>query len=352
MNLKVIKLGLSTFRSIIANNIYLKLGVDFTYPVHVYVQINSKCNSKCKMCKIWREDTNELPASIWIKALKEIRPHIGNLKVSFTGGEVLLKKDIFEMFEACNKENILFGMTTNGILLNKTNIERFLDLDPFNLNISLDTFDPDTYFNIRGVRSLEKVLANIDYLVEYRKKINSRVIINLKTMVCRENLHELDKIAEYARKKNFVGVTYQPLVKETRELETNDESEEMFNVDKKDLFYMIDKLIDMKRNGYDILNSEANIRRWPDYFDGTIVIDRTNPCLVPLRNLYIFPEGDVQLCDYIHTKVGNIAHENLRTILDSERTAKLKKELVCCKRSCVYCVQRTIKDYITLLLKF
>ncbi|GBD96842.1 MAG TPA: radical SAM protein [Nitrospirae bacterium] len=352
MNLKIIKLGLSNFRSIIANNIYLKLGFDFTYPIHVYVQINSQCNSKCKMCKIWREDKRELPAAIWINALKEIRPHIGNLKVSFTGGEVLLKKDIFETFEACNKENILFGMTTNGILLNKTNIKRFLDLNPFNVNISLDTFNPETYFNIRGVHCLEKVLANIEYLVEYRKKINSNILINLKTMVCKENLHELDKIAEYAREKNFVGVTYQPLIKETRELETNDESEEMFHIDKKALFHMIDKLIEMKRKGYDILNSEVNMRRWPDYFDGKIVIDRTNPCLVSLRNLYIFPEGDVQLCDYIHAKVGNIADDNLRSILNSERTAKLKKELVCCKRSCVYCVQRTIKDYITLLSKF
>ena len=243
-------------------------------------------------------------------------------------------------------------MTTNGILLNKTNIKRFLDLNPFNVNISLDTFNPETYFNIRGVHCLEKVLANIEYLVEYRKKINSNILINLKTMVCKENLHELDKIAEYAREKNFVGVTYQPLIKETRELETNDESEEMFHIDKKALFHMIDKLIEMKRKGYDILNSEVNMRRWPDYFDGKIVIDRTNPCLVSLRNLYIFPEGDVQLCDYIHAKVGNIADDNLRSILNSERTAKLKKELVCCKRSCVYCVQRTIKDYITLLLKF
>ncbi len=352
MNIKIAKLGISNFRSIIANNVYLKSGLNFTYPVHVYAQVNSQCNSKCKMCKIWREDKSELPASIWIKALKDIRPLIGNLKVSFTGGEVLLKKDILEVFEFCNKENIVFGMTTNGILLNKSNVEKFLDMDPFNLNISLDTFDPETYLKIRGVHGLEKVLANIDYLVEYRKKINSKVIINIKTIVCKENLYELDKIAEYAKEKNFAGVTFQPLVKETRELETNVESEEMFKVDKKNLLSMTDKLIEMKGRGYDILNSIENMRQWPDYFDGKIVIDRTNPCTVPLRNLYIFPEGGVQLCDYIHTKVGNIAEDSLRAILNSEKTANLKKELIHCKRSCLYCVQRTFKDYLTLVYKF
>ena len=352
MNSKIATLGISNFRSIIANNIYLKLGFDFTYPVHIYAQINSLCNSKCKMCKIWREDKKDLPASTWIKAFKDIRPLFGNLKVSFTGGEVLLKDDIFELFEFCNKENIVFGMTTNGILLNKTNVKRFLDLNPFNLNVSLDTFDPETYYKIRGVKALEKILENIAYLVQYREEIKSKVIINVKTMVCKENLHELDKLAEYAKAKDFAGITFQPLVKETRELETNDESAEMFEVDKKDLSIAIDKLVEMKNKGFDILNSEDNIRRWPDYFDGKIVIDRSNPCLVPLRNLYIFPEGDVQLCDYIHKKVGNIKDDNLRSILSSEKTRELKKELVCCKRSCVYCVQRTFKDYITLLYKF
>ncbi len=346
MNPKILKLGISNIRSIVANNIYLKTGLDFTYPVHIYATILFQCNSLCKMCTVWRHDKFELPASVWIKTFKNLRPFIGSLKVSFTGGEVLLKKDIFEIFEFCNKANIIFGITTNAILLDKKNVERLIDLKPFNINISVDSVVSEIYHEIRGVDALDKIKANIDYLMEYKEKVGSDTIINIKSIVCKENLGFLDKTVEYAKEKNFTGITFDPIVK------VREEAEEMFKVDKKILPHMIDKLIQMKKEGYNILNSEESIRQWVNYFDDIAIMRNSRQCLVPLRSLYIFPKGNVKLCEYVDTVIGNIKNDDIKSLLHSKKTRELKKEMVNCKRSCAYCVKRTIKDYFTLVSKF
>ena len=345
MNSKILNIAISTLRSSISNYIYIKTGLDFTSPAHIYAQLNYQCNSKCKMCNEWRVKHFELPATIWIKVLKELKLLSGNLKISFAGGEALLKRDIFEIFEFCNKEDIVFGLTTNGILLNNENVERLISLNPFNINISLDALDNKTYQMIRGVQSLDKVKANIEYLMNYTKKAGSKTAINLKSIVCKENLFCLDKIATYAMEMKFVGVTFQPII------ETTKECREMMSIDQKHLLHMIDKLIDMKKNGFNIMNSEFNMRRWLDHFSKNIE-DQRKTCIVPLRNLYILPDGNIQLCDYIHESLGNINYDNIIEILKKEKTKRLKHDLINCERKCVYCVQRTIKDYASLAFKF
>ncbi len=296
------------------------------------------------MCNEWRVKNFELPATIWNKTLKELKLLSSNLKVSFAGGEALLKRDVFEIFEFCHKEDIIFGLTTNGSLLNNGNVERLMSLNPFNINISLDALDSKTYQEIRGVTYLEQVKTNIDYLMDCKEKKRSKIAINLKSIVCKENLFCLDKIAEYAKELKFVGVTFQPVI------ETTKECREMMKIDQKQLLQMIDKLIDMKKNGFNIMNSEYNMRRWLNHFSKNIE-DHRKTCTVPLRNLYILPDGNVQLCDYIYESIGNINCDNIMQILKKEKTKKLKNDLINCKRSCVYCVQRTIKDYASLALK-
>jgi sulfatase maturation enzyme AslB (radical SAM superfamily) len=123
------------------------------------------------------------------------------------------------------------------------------------------------------------------------------------------------------------------------------------NIDQEQLVHMIDKLIDLKKNGFNIMNSKPNMLRWLDHFSMNIE-DQKKSCTVPLRNLYILPDGNIQLCDYIYESIGNINYEDIRQILKKEKTKSLKSDLIHCKRKCVYCVQRTIKDYASLASKF
>jgi MoaA/NifB/PqqE/SkfB family radical SAM enzyme len=347
MDTKILRLAAGTVRSSILNYIIIKTGIDFTSPVHVYAQLNYRCNSKCKMCNEWRVKDPELPAAIWNKALMELKSLSTSIKMSFAGGEIFVKKDLFEILEFCHNQNIIFGITTNGILLDRKTIERLMALNPFNINISIDSTNGKTYEEIRGVDCLDTVRRNLDSLMQYKGKVGAKTTISIKSVVCRENIYNLHKIAEYAMEMKVAGITFQPII------ETTAECKEMMSVDQERLIEMMDKLIAMKKAGFNIMNSESNIRSWPNHFDKENPVHKES-CSVPLRNLYILPNGNMQLCDYVYNTIGNIAKNNILDILCNDDTKILKKELIHCKKrgNCSYCVQRTMKDYALLAYKF
>lgn len=348
MNNTTFKVAVSNLTSELAALLYIKSGIDFTHPAQVYVQINETCNSKCAMCDVWRgKNREELPAKVWMEGMHKLKEALGSFKICFAGGEVFLKEGMFDILEACHREGIAFGITTNGILLNKENTERYVSLEPFNVNISLDSLKSDVYEKIRGIPCLDTIKSNIEYLVNHKKETGSRMVITIKTVVNSLNLSELEDIARYVAASGMDGVTFDPIKKNRgyfldREVE---DFEIMYRMDKKCLSTAISGLKELKRAGYPILNSEHNMDQWMHYDDLTI----RNVCKVPLKTLILDPDGDIRLCDYISTRIGNIQDKDLKAVLHSGAIKREKHNMVNCKNPCVYCTKRTLSDYFRLL---
>jgi len=352
LDLNVFRLGFSTLGSIVVSSLYSIAGIDFSYPTNVYLYVTNACNSKCRMCDVWREpELVEIPARFWIKVLKELKSFNNTVMVSFSGGEALLHKDIFEIFKCCHELNIPFGITTNGILLNEENIRKFIELGPFNLYFSLDSLDSEVYRKIRGTQSLETVKANIDLLMKYKTKVRSNLRIIMKTVVNSLNVDELPRLAEYAKQMNLNGIMFDP-IKRRREPFVDtviDEFEEMFAIDEGRLQQAVGHLIRLKKEGYNILNSEKNMKQWFYYAK----METNTVCKVPLKSLYINRNGDVGLCDFSESKIGNIKlQQDVKSMWYSEEGRKLRAELVRCKKPCVYCVRRSPRDYLELFFAF
>jgi MoaA/NifB/PqqE/SkfB family radical SAM enzyme len=339
---QLLGLGYITLKNNAAIQIYKHLGFDYTFPIVLSAQLNNACNSRCNMCDVWRQKKEEIAASLWITALKGFK-NIANYKVGFAGGEVLLKDDVFEIFKFCHQSNIPFGITTNGYLLNPDNIERLLKLNPININISIDSLDDDVYQRIRGVRFLKEVKSNIEYLMTYVEKHSVRTKIFFKTVVNNHNLTELHLIANYANEKKVAGITFDPIRRRRKIfLEGKiEEFEKMINVDQKLLQEAKYRLVRLKDEGFSILNSKENIDQWFN--------ERNNKeayfCSAPLSIIYINSKGEVRLCDFTDTSVGNIIYDDIRTILRSKEIRSQKRALSHCQNPCVYCIQRNLADY-------
>jgi len=344
--MSILQLGLTNIHNIIANNLYLRLGIDFTKPIHFYSQLTNSCNSSCKMCDAWanKQGYKDLPISDWIRFVEESQAFSKNIKHCFAGGEIFLKDGIFELLEFCSKSNIMFGITTNGILLNEENIKRLLALNPFNINISVDSLDGRIYEDIRGIAALEEVKSNINFLMKYKKDIKSDVVVTIKTIISRDNIDCLESIAKYVMDQNLNGVTFQPVYKKTKE------ADEMFRIDMNKLKSLVERLIEMNRKGYRILNSEKNMHQWINYFDANVVIN--NPCFVPLRSLYAVTNGNVSLCEAVESNFYNITRGGLKTAYESQLTKITKKKLLHCDEQCIYKVRRTFKEYSKIFMHY
>lgn len=159
------------------------------------------CNAKCKHCGSSAEGKKydgELTTGEIKHALKQIAHDMDATKIliNVTGGEPLVRQDVFEVMEyATNELGFHWGMTTNGILLTPENIEKLKKANLETISISIDGLR-ETHDKFRGVPgSYDKIVSNIKALREagFVKHIQVTTVFHKENINQIEELHEVMK---------------------------------------------------------------------------------------------------------------------------------------------------------------
>ena len=169
-------------------------------------------------------------------------------------------------------------------------------------------------------------------------------------MVNSFNLKELHLLADYAMQKKVAGITFDP-IKRKRKIfleEKISEFEMMSNIDENILLDAKRRLIELKKSGYNILNSKSDINSWFNKYNNS----HKYFCDASLLRININNEGQIRLCDYTESYIGNIVEDDIEVILKSEKTKTEKKKLTHCEAPCEYCIQRTLSDYYNIFLSY
>jgi MoaA/NifB/PqqE/SkfB family radical SAM enzyme len=143
-------------------------------PELVILDLLHRCNLSCNICEI-RKDK---PAGEF--SLEEVKDIINQAcswpakDFALSGGEPLLRDDIFEILDFVMKNKYHIGILSNGVLLSDDYIERLLPYlagGYLSLSISLDSLTPAIHDDIRGVRgSFEKTSAAFKTLARLKRK--------------------------------------------------------------------------------------------------------------------------------------------------------------------------------------
>ncbi|MFO7966227.1 MAG: GTP 3',8-cyclase MoaA [Archaeoglobaceae archaeon] len=121
------------------------------------IAITSRCNLRCFYCHREGEtspqgstqDLSKKEMSVEdIKRICDVFYDLGIKKVKITGGEPLLRKDIFEIIQSMPPFKEI-SMTTNGMLLAQ-NAYELAEVGLSRVNISLDTMDEGKYRQVTG----------------------------------------------------------------------------------------------------------------------------------------------------------------------------------------------------------
>jgi len=67
-------------------------------PLIVGWAITDQCNRKCDYCSIWRRPNRDLSTSVILQIVDALAES-GTLRISFTGGEPLLRQDMGEVMK-------------------------------------------------------------------------------------------------------------------------------------------------------------------------------------------------------------------------------------------------------------
>ena len=193
--------------------------------------------------------------------MRDLRRWLGPVHVTFSGGEALLMPFAPEVVSYASSLGLLVEHLTHGFWLDQTRIEKLAMGRPSRVTISCDGIGA-THDKIRGHEHFfEAVETTIQTLLRLRREHKLGYTIRLKTVIMEHNLHDVAAIARYAR-AHGLEVFYQPIEQNYNTPEDLRwfEHSDNWPKDRERAVAAVQELIELKRQGFPIANSEAPAR--------------------------------------------------------------------------------------------
>jgi radical SAM protein with 4Fe4S-binding SPASM domain len=133
-------------------------------PLSVQFDLTYRCNERCVHCYLDHDDHGELTTAEVKHVLDQLAAE-GTLFLIFSGGELLLRKDFFELVAYARELGFDVKLKTNAILMGEREADRIRDLGVRQVQISIYSHRPEVHDAITKVPgSLVKSLAAIRFL--------------------------------------------------------------------------------------------------------------------------------------------------------------------------------------------
>lgn len=178
------------------------------YPAVMEFELSNRCNLECVMCKgdlssTIRQNREKRPAlenpygAAFVNQLEEFIPHLKEAK--FLGGEPFLIEQYYSIWEKMVELNpdIKLTVTTNGTVLNNR-VEKLLSQLRFNVIISIDSFDKETYEDIRLRGNFERVMENFHRFLSYAREAETYFQVSMNPL--RRNMWQLHEYVDFCNK--------------------------------------------------------------------------------------------------------------------------------------------------------
>jgi AdoMet-dependent heme synthase len=166
----------------------LRLGVPFS----VQLDLTYRCNEQCVHCYLDHEDYGEM-STVEIKHLLAEMADAGVFILTLSGGEIFLRKDLFEILEHARSLTFCLKLKTNAVLIREPQATRLRDLGVQSVQISIYSHRPEVHDAITKVHgSLERSIRAIHFL----KSQGLRVI--LANVLMTENMQDYRGVRELA----------------------------------------------------------------------------------------------------------------------------------------------------------
>ncbi len=285
-------------------------------PLAAHIKLTENCQAKCISCDYWKTRWQDsLDTDRAIDLVNQINA-AGIRSLRLTGGEPLLRKDLFHVLKTADTSGFKrIIVQTNGLLLKKLHEE--VNASPItNVAVSIDGLK-GTNDHIRGIRGyFDLGIQGIKLL--RGKKITFSVTLN------RMSAGELVELAEVA---HGLGADLEFNILSRSLSFLKDADMDSMWPESKDVEVITKFLRDtMKRPAYEV--DYVN-----QYYNNKIVAEP--PCVLGFLQVFVMSNGDVLTGCYPLEPVGNILHDKLETILASQ--AYLQQAAAMVRRECPGC---------------
>ena len=158
------------------------------------------CNERCQHCYLnagpHADRSDELSTDECLDVLAQLRDLAPGALLIFTGGEPLLREDIYELARAAREAGFTVVVGTNGIRLTPERLMRLREAGVQGVALSLDSLHPEVHDAFRGRHGAWRAtVASIEHL-----RAEGFPFV-LQTTVSRANLRELPALIAFAAER-------------------------------------------------------------------------------------------------------------------------------------------------------
>jgi MoaA/NifB/PqqE/SkfB family radical SAM enzyme len=317
--------------------------------------ITDRCQLRCLTCSKWKTpqeiQANELTTKEWKDALLAMKRWIGEFSFFFSGGEPFLRKDILEICSFAEQQNIHPKVVTNGYGFHGL-AQKIVESRLESVTVSLNGATPQTHDATRGVEgAFAKSLKFIDELNSFRKIRKERTTkLFVNTILFPANYNEVVELAKWVQEKGLDGIHFQPMDPpgcfHSYPIQESDLSslegaggdwyrqnlEETTNTS---LSFAVDRLIEMKNEGYKIENTVEDLKRIVVYYNEPMSV--RNRCPLGLNSFNIDPYGYVRFC-FDMKPIGNIKDDLPQNLFNNRKALKIRRKIKNCDKTCHWAV--------------
>lgn len=265
--------------------------------LHIY--LTNECNMRCPHCYMYAGDklAEELTLEEICYILKEFA-ETGGQEITFSGGEISMRKDLFDIVHYSHSLGLKNKLLTNGVLWTANMIK---DFAPYisKVQVSIDGYDETTNCKIRGKNSFSIAMNTVDMFLKNDVPVDIAITPPLD-----DNMEStIDHYAEFGKSVinkypgKQIGIIYNGELLDGRNVK--------LSVEQKEHYSMLIEKIYQKCFGYG--NKEAFFTSLKDGY-------LHNNC--SYGSMTISAIGDVFLCSQIPflEPIGNIRKDSWNVI--------------------------------------
>ena len=271
--------------------------------------LTSTCNLRCSHCSVaemYFKDVHvpELSLEDRLRIIDALADGgVGNL--SLLGGEPLTLGDqLYTLLHRARERNIKVTVVTNGLLLDENASRRLIDSGLSRLVFSIESPNAEIHNKIRGKKTFERMMANLEGFRALRGSQSSPAIV-VNTVLCRPNRATFAEMIRFCRDisaEEWSALTLNYIGNAADNLDNLALSEKEHTEVALELGQLL------QQPGFDVGKLKVNLTIvfplvW-EYLCKKYGIQLPQPeicCSASISLVYVGPTGDLHLCDRVNS---------------------------------------------------
>lgn len=266
--------------------------------------LTRKCNLKCPHCYLEAGDADERElTSDECHALIEEFRSLGTEMLILTGGEPLLRRDIYDIASHASEAGMWVVMGTNGVLVNDHVADKMVECGVKGVGISIDSVDPAKHNSFRGGPNAWELSVRA---LDVCRRRGMEVLV--QSTVTSMNVGEIDALLQFAKEHGAWSFNLYFLVRTGRGQEMSDLTAEQTEEVLKRL------ALSQDANKPMLVRAKCAPQYKQIAYDLGLGGLESGGCMAGTEYCRIMPSGDVTPCPYMTVVAGNVREASFTEI--------------------------------------